>query len=151
MNEYLELDLLTLKSISEDAGRPIDEFAYLSSLESAASDGLLFECRNESMLRGYFTLRELSPTRWFVPMFVVHPEHRNRAVFMSLFTQLARFVNSNNVEILVSNVLRNNRLSINFHQRLGFEVTRENDLGYEFQLKLTDSVRKRWRHLEKYC
>lgn len=151
MNEYFQLDMLTLNKISEEAGKPLDKSAYLESLAKAATDGLLFETRKGQQLQGYFMLRNLEPSIWFVSMFVVHPEHRNKVVFTSLFSQLASFVKSNQVDVLVSNVLRNNELSVNFHRRLGFVVTRENDLGYEFQLTMSEKVRTKWRYLEKYC
>ncbi|KDM93280.1 GNAT family N-acetyltransferase [Photobacterium galatheae] len=149
MNEYLKLDLLTLEQLSKDAGKPIDEALYLQSLHKADQDGLLFECRKQGMLQGYFTLRKLEESTWFIPMFVVHPQHRNKVVFTSLFSQLARFISKHSIQKLVSNVLRNNTLSVNFHQRLGFAVTRENGLGYEFQLIINNKVLSQWKHLEK--
>lgn len=45
MNEYLELDLLTLNAISENAGRPIDELVYFKLLEKAITDGFLFNIK----------------------------------------------------------------------------------------------------------
>ncbi|GAB6263503.1 GNAT family N-acetyltransferase [Photobacterium sp. R1] len=149
MNEYLKLDLLTLAQLSQDAGKPIDEALYLKSLHKADQDELLFECRKQGLLQGYFTLRKLDESTWFIPMFVVHPKHRNKVVLTSLFTQLARFIKKNSVQKIVSNVFRNNTLSVNFHQRLGFVITRENELGYEFQLTINEKVHTQWKHLEK--
>ncbi len=82
-------------------------------------------------------------------MFVVHPQHRNKVVLTSLFTQLARFIRKNSVQKIVSNVFRNNTLSVNFHQRLGFVITRENELRYEFQLTINEKVHTQWKHLGK--
>ena len=127
-----------------------NELAYLKALESAKDMGLLFEYRKAQRLQGYCILKQVSEKQWFVPMFVVHPAHRNKVVFTHLFAQLAHFINAKKAESLISHVLRNNTLSVNFHRRLGFEVTAENALGYEFQLKLNDTMRKKWRYLEKY-
>ncbi|WP_330961017.1 GNAT family N-acetyltransferase [Photobacterium sp. 53610] len=104
---------------------------------------------NKGYFNGYFTLRKLDEPTWIIPMFVVHPQHRNKVVLTSLFTQLARFIRKNSVQKIVSNVFRNNTLSVNFHQRLGFVITRENELRYEFQLTINEKVHTQWKHLGK--
>ncbi|AEF54387.1 GNAT family N-acetyltransferase [Marinomonas posidonica] len=147
MDEYIELDLLTLSKLSEEAGMPIDVNKYQASLASAKEAGLLFECRKNGDLLGYFILRELAKDVWFVPMFVVHPNHRNKVVFWSLFSQLKKFITKHHVVTLISNVYRNNELSNNFHKRLGFFVTRENEHGFEYTLEINDKLRKKWQEI----
>ncbi|ORT50174.1 GCN5 family acetyltransferase [Vibrio sp. qd031] len=147
MDEYIELDLLTLSDLSNEAGKPIDVSHYQASLQVAKESGLLFECRKSGVLQGYFTLRQLNDAAWFIPMFVVHPDYRNKVVFLSLFSQLKNFITAQKVEKLISNVYRNNKLSNNFHKKLGFVVTRESDLGFEYSLCIDTKVRERWQDL----
>ncbi|WP_133504490.1 GNAT family N-acetyltransferase [Marinomonas balearica] len=147
MDEYIALDLLTLSKLSEEADRPIDVSKYRAALALAKHAGLLFECRKNSELRGYFTLRELTKGLWFVPMFVVHPNHRNKVVFWSLFSQLKTFITKHHVVTLISNVYRNNELSNNFHKKLGFLVTRENERGFEYTLEINETLRKKWQEV----
>ncbi|MEZ8274300.1 GNAT family N-acetyltransferase [Vibrio splendidus] len=137
MEEYLELDMLTLESISKAAGFPIERDVYLASRAESIEQGLLFEYRRQDKLIGYVTLRDLGDGQWFVPMFVVHPNYRSKAAFLFLFRSIADQLKNNRSTVLVSNVLRLNELSVQFHKHLGFEVTRENHLGYEFTLDLT--------------
>ncbi|MEZ9387500.1 GNAT family N-acetyltransferase [Vibrio lentus] len=144
MEEYLELDMLTLEAISKEAGFPIEREVYLASRAESIEQGLLFEYRRKDQLIGYTTLRNLGDGRWFVPMFVVHPNHRSKAAFLALFRSIAEILKNNQANVLVSNVLRINELSVQFHKHLGFEITRENHLGYEFTLDLTPDVKDKW-------
>ncbi|MFS1442050.1 hypothetical protein BCU50_009300 [Vibrio sp. 10N.286.46.E10] len=75
MQEYLELDVMTLESISKEAGFPIDRDAYLASRTQSMEQGLLVEYRRRNKLIGYTTLSDLGDGKWFVPMFVVHPDY----------------------------------------------------------------------------
>ena len=144
MEEYLELDMLTLEAISKEAGFPIEREVYLASRAESIKQGLLFEYRRKDQLIGYTTLRNLGDGRWFVPMFVVHPNYRNKAAFLALFRSIAETLKNNQANVLVSNVLRITELSVQFHKHLGFEITRENHLGYEFTLDLTPDVKDKW-------
>ncbi len=144
MEEYLELDMLTLEVISKEAGFPIDRDVYLASRTESIEQGLLFEYRRGDKLIGYTTLRDLGDGQWFVPMFVVHPNYRSKAAFLSLFRSIADNLKNKHSTVLVSNVLRLNELSVRFHKHLGFEITRENHLGYEFSLDLTPEVKDKW-------
>ena len=144
MEEYLELDMLTLEAISKEAGFPIEREVYLASRAESIEQGLLFEYRRKDQLIGYTTLRNLGDGRWFVPMFVVHPNYRSKAAFLALFRSIAETLKNNQANVLVSNVLRINELSVQFHKHLGFEITRENHLGYEFTLDLTPDVKDKW-------
>ncbi|MEZ8881072.1 GNAT family N-acetyltransferase [Vibrio lentus] len=144
MEEYLKLDMLTLEAISKEAGFPIEREVYLASRAESIEQGLLFEYRRKDQLIGYTTLRNLGDGRWFVPMFVVHPNYRSKAAFLALFRSIAETLKNNQANVLVSNVLRINELSVQFHKHLGFEMTRENHLGYEFTLDLTPDVKDKW-------
>ncbi len=69
---------------------------------------------------------------WFVLGFNTHPAHRDANVFRDLFSQIAGLAARRCITALRSNVYRTNRLSMAFHRRLGFRVTREGAKGVEF-------------------
>ena len=141
MQEYLQLDLLTLEQISAQAGRPIEPHVYLRTVEEAKARGHMFECRCNGRLLGYCTVKPLDPGYWFVLMFNTHPQHRSRRVFASLMAQLKKFLQQHQAHTLVSHVFKINHLSVAFHHKMGFKITRGNEHGYEFTLKLDDRVR----------
>lgn len=122
MEEYLELDMLTLEAISKEAGFPIEREVYLASRAESIEQGLLFEYRRKDQLIGYTTLRSLGDGRWFVPMFVVHPNYRSKAAFLALFRSIAETLKNNQANVLVSNVLRINELSVQFHKHLALRL-----------------------------
>ena len=136
MSEYLELDQLTLGEISVAAGNPIDEEAYLKSLEEAKSTGCLFDVRKDGILRAYATLKDLGGGKWFVLMFVTHPQWRTKHTFTELFGEIISHLEKVNAKTLVSNVFKVNKPSIAFHMKIGFNITREAPHGYEFTLDL---------------
>ncbi len=145
MKEYLALDLLTLKDISEQAGRPIEEAAYLESLQGASDAGALFDVRRDGKLLSYATLRDVGDGTWFVLMFVTHPDHRSKQNIGDLFSKIITHLKNVDAKKLVSNVFKVNKLSVGFHRKLGFEVTREADLGYEFTLTLSGNNAAKWQ------
>jgi len=144
MKEYLELTLMTLNTLSEQAGKPINQSAYLASLMQASTQGYLFEYRNNQQLLGYFTVEHMEQQTWFVPILVVHPKHRTRKVFASLLSQFIQFIEAKQATTLISHAFKNNALSIKFHKRLGFNVIRENHIAFEFQLDIHEATKKAW-------
>ncbi|MFS1903244.1 GNAT family N-acetyltransferase [Vibrio lentus] len=102
MEEYLKLDMLTLEAISKEAGFPIEREVYLASRAESIEQGLLFEYRRKDQLIGYTTLRNLGDGRWFVPMFVVHPNYRSKAAFLALFRSIAETLKNNQANVLSS-------------------------------------------------
>ena len=144
MEEYLELTLMTLNTLSEQAGKPINRSAYLASLMQASTQGYLFEYRNHQQLLGYFTVEHMQQQRWFIPILVVHPKHRTRKVFASLLVQFIQFIEAKQATTIISHAFKSNTLSIKFHKRLGFKVIRENQIAFEFQLDITEAIKKTW-------
>ncbi|MCH7314083.1 GNAT family N-acetyltransferase [Acinetobacter sp. ANC 3882] len=145
MKEYLELTLMTLQTLSDQAAKPIDQTAYLASLMTAANQGYLFEYRNNQQLLGYFTVENMENQKWFVPILVIHPNHRTKSVFTALLEQFIQFIEARQVLTLVSHALKNNVLSVNFHKRLGFKIIRENQAAFEFQLDINAATKQTWR------
>ncbi|MGI0117886.1 GNAT family N-acetyltransferase [Zooshikella sp. RANM57] len=144
MKEYLDLTELTLNGISIEAGRPIDGKVYLDSLVNAKELGCLFDVYSNKKLLAYATLKDLGEGKWFVLMFVIHPRYRHKRVFLELFYKIIKHLISVKAKILVSNVFKVNKLSVAFHKKLGFKVTREADIGYEYTLALDDLDTSKW-------
>lgn len=78
MEEYLNLDFLTLGELSEKADKPIDRQVYLDALNQAKMENCLFDVWKDDELEAYATLKNVGDGKWFVLMFVIHPEKRNR-------------------------------------------------------------------------
>jgi len=77
-------------------------------------------------------LNQLSGPSWFVRGFNTHPEHRGASVMRELLQQVSEVALQEGITELRSNVYKTNRLSMAFHRRLGFRVTKENAKGVEF-------------------
>ncbi|MDE1463708.1 GNAT family N-acetyltransferase [Spartinivicinus poritis] len=149
MRDYIDLTLLTLEGISKTAGRPIDEQAYLESIEIAMNHGLLFEVRRNGILLSYATLKDMGSGTWFILMFVTHPYHRTKQVFGELFSKIIAHLETVKACKLVSNVLKVNKLSLAFHRKLGFTITREADIGFEFTMDLDSPNAQHWKQWSK--
>ncbi|USA46870.1 GNAT family N-acetyltransferase [Acinetobacter sp. C26M] len=144
MEEYLELTLITLEGLSEQAGKPIDHASYLASLINASNQGHLFEYRKNKQLLGYFTVEYMELRKWFIPILVIHQKHRSKEVFAALMTQLIRFIEDHQVATLISHALKNNSLSLKFHKRLGFTIIREKQIAFELKLEINDEIKNKW-------
>lgn len=69
---------------------------------------------------------------WFVRAFNTHPQHRTSAVMLELFQAFAVLVKRLGITELRSHVYKTNQLSMSFHHKLGFRITKENAKGVEF-------------------
>ena len=132
VHEILELDLLTLREHTERAGNSLDPEQLRGSIANLLTVSEVAVVRRGGALVAYAMLHPQEDSRWFVTGFNTHPLHRNAPVFKALFSQLMEVVARRGVTSLRSNVYRTNRLSMAFHKRLGFKVTRENPKGVEF-------------------
>ncbi len=138
IDEILALDLLTLREHTELAGDVFDAGTQREKLEQSLAVSEVVAVRREGALIAYAMLRPQEDGRWFVLGFNTHPDHRNGGVFRDLFALLARLAQRHSITSLRSNVYKTNRLSMAFHRRLGFRVTRENPKGVEFTADLAD-------------
>lgn len=68
--------------------------------------------------------------------------HRKYTVVSELFAKIATLAIERRIGELRSHVYKTNRVSIAFHRRLGFLVTRENDKGFEFFITLDELATK---------
>ena len=138
IDEILALDLLTLREHTELAGDVFEAGAQRQKLKQSLEVSELVAVRREGTLIAYAMLQPQENGRWFVLGFNTHPDHRNGGVFRDLFAQLAALAQRCSITSLRSNVYKTNRLSMAFHRRLGFRVTRENQKGIEFTANLVE-------------
>jgi L-amino acid N-acyltransferase YncA len=138
VDEILALDLLTLREHTELAGDVFNAESQRQLLEQTVGTAEVVSVRRDGDLIAYAMLRPQEGERWFVLGFNTHPEHRNATVFRELFAQIANLAQRCSISSLQSNVYRTNRLSMAFHRRLGFTVTRETSKGVEFTASLQD-------------
>lgn len=142
VHEILELDLLTLREHTERAGDQLDPDKLRRSIETALPLSEVAVVRRQGALVAYAMLQHREAGQWFVTGFNTHPEHRSAPVFRALFRQLLEIASRRGITSLRSNVYKTNRLSMAFHARLGFQVTRENAKGVEFTATIPDLLAK---------
>lgn len=142
VHEILELDLLTLREHTERAGDQLDPDRLRKSIESTLPISEVAVVRRNGVLVAYAMLQPQDAGQWFVSGFNTHPEHRSAPVFRALFGQLLAIASRRGITFLRSNVYKTNRLSLAFHARLGFQVTRENAKGVEFTASVSELLAK---------
>jgi GNAT superfamily N-acetyltransferase len=140
LEAIVALDLMTLREHTERAGDILDAATHRQSLKKLLAASEVIEVRREDILIAYAMLCPQEEGRWFVLGFNTHPLHRDGSVFRALFAQLAQLAQRRSITSLRSNVYRTNRLSMAFHRRLGFKVTRENSKGVEFTADMRDLI-----------
>jgi len=138
VEELLALDLLTLREHTELAGDVLDPEGQRSAIERSLAVSELAAVRRDGRLVAYAMLQPQEAGRWFVTGFNTHPAHRSAPVFRDLFAQISTVAARHGISSLRSNVYKTNRLSMAFHRRLGFKVTRENAKGVEFTASVAD-------------
>jgi len=140
IDEMLALDLLTLREHTELAGDVFDAVTQRQKLEQSLAVSEVVTVRRDGALVAYAMLRPQEDGRWFVLGFNTHPDHRDGGVFRDLFALLAGLAKRCSITSFRSNVYKTNRLSMAFHRRLGFRVTRENPKGVEFTTDLAELI-----------
>lgn len=140
INEILDLDALTLKDHTEKAGDEFDETEHKLKVQELLESSCVFWVRRQSKLMGYSATRELDKGHWIIYAFNLHP-HSNRGVVMkSLLTKNLDFLIQRQAITLTSHVYKTNRLSIDFHDKLGFKVRRENEKAVEYHAHIEDII-----------
>jgi Acetyltransferase (GNAT) domain len=140
IEELLALDMLTLRAHTVSAG---DEFnaerQRLSLIASMQVSQICTVRRNEALV-AYAMLKPESAACWFVTGFNMHPLHRTAAVMREIFSSLAVVFDRHRITELRSHVYKTNSLSMSFHKRLGFRITRENDKAVEFFINVEEII-----------
>ncbi|MBB5458341.1 GNAT family N-acetyltransferase [Paraburkholderia sp. Cpub6] len=138
VDELLALDVLTLREHTERAGDAFDVYEHRAKLCESLEINEVCSVRRDGKLVAYAMLRPEAEACWFVGAFGTHPLHRTYTVVNELFGEIATLATERGIGELRSHVYRTNRLSIAFHRKLGFRVTRENDKGFEFFITLDE-------------
>jgi len=144
IDEILALDVLTLTDHTIASGDSFNAVEHLKALSDALEKSALFYVRRNDDLVAYCYLWQKSEGLWFIGGFTVRPQHRNSGVLIALFKQLSEYLTSTNATELQSNVYKTNHLSVAFHKKLGFSVTRENEKGFEFTAHIDVLKDKPW-------
>lgn len=130
--ELLSLDLLTLREHTERAGDRIDAETQAFRIRESLEISQICSVRRNGILVAYAMLNQVTGSTWFVRAFNTHPHYRSAPVFKELLQQLAALARREGILELRSHVYKTNLLSMAFHRRLGFRVTKENEKGVEF-------------------
>lgn len=141
LQEVLDLDLLTLQAHTEQAGDRLDAARWRETLAQSLAVSEVAVVRRGGVLVGYAMMQpRAEPGLWFVTGFNTHPAHRHGVVVRALLQQLLAIAHRRGIVTLQSHVYKTNRLSMAFHARLGFAITRENDKGVEFTASVAELV-----------
>ena len=143
IEEFLALDLLNLREHTERAGDELNAERHRASIEKSLEVSAHCFVRRNGTLVAYAMLQPESSGRWFVTGFNTHPLHRTSPVLRELFSGFAALVQRFGIAELRSNVYKTNRLSMAFHRRLGFRITRENAKGVEFSASVAELAANR--------
>ncbi|MDN7466121.1 GNAT family N-acetyltransferase [Burkholderia gladioli] len=142
VDELLMLDSLTLRAHTEQAGDAFDMNEHRVKLQKALKVNEVCSVRREGRLVAYAMLRPDAEACWFVGAFGTHPLHRTYSVMSELLAKIAALANERGIGEFRSHVYKTNRLSIAFHRKLGFRVTRENDKAFEFFIAVDELASK---------
>ncbi|MBC7954847.1 MAG: GNAT family N-acetyltransferase [Cytophagales bacterium] len=150
--EFLALDRLTLGAQVEQGGKEMSTDQLLRRFEETFPVSQVCTVRRDAMLVAYAMLQPQSETCWFVTCFNVHPLYRTSSVLFELFSEFGSLVRRFGIAELKSNVYKTNQLSLSFHRRLGFRVTRENDQAVEMfttvaEMAANPSIERTFRRL----
>nr|WP_256490364.1 GNAT family N-acetyltransferase [Ideonella oryzae] len=131
-----------MREHTERAGDQFDRDRLRQSIEASLPISEVAVVRRQGALVAYAMLQPQEAGQWFVTGFNTHPEHRSAPVFRVLFGQFLNIASRRGITSLRSNVYKTNSLSMAFHARLGFQVTRENAKGVEFTVNLPQLLAK---------
>lgn len=136
--EILEIDRLVLRDYSS-AGHPnIDLDAHCAALDASK----FAVVRRSKALAAYAYLWPVEGDTWFVGGIAIHPAQKNPSTIRELAQTTVALIRSNEIKTLKSNVFKANTLSVRLHRHIGFTVTRENDIGYEFTLESLGALQR---------
>ncbi len=132
--ELLAFELSVLRDYLKAGHPPLDPQKHRRALLAFFDETKHVCVRRGGGLVAYVSVRPQEAGCWFVRGLAIHPEHKNSAVVRGLLHQFRDLVAHNEISVLRSNVFKANTASVRLHKRLGFKVSRENELGYEFTL-----------------
>ncbi|KPC54852.1 GNAT family N-acetyltransferase [Amantichitinum ursilacus] len=138
LGAILALDLLTLPTHTEQAGDVFDVAQHRASLAAALASAQVVTVERNGQVVAYALLLPDTADCAFVSGFCIHPDWRNASVTQALVSGVFKLARRAGVSTLRSHVYKTNALSLAFHHRLGFTITRENAKAVEFHLPLAN-------------
>lgn len=132
IDELLALDLLTQHADTGATGDGLGPVALRARLAEALPQSRLCVVRRDARVVAYGMITTLSPTKWQVSAFTVHPRFRLPRVMRELLAGMAELIDALQLDELCCHVHKTNRASVRFHRALGFAVREESDKAYEF-------------------
>ncbi|MGI4984547.1 MAG: GNAT family N-acetyltransferase [Janthinobacterium lividum] len=132
VHDILELDLLTLQAHTERAGDVVDADLHRARVQDMLETCTVCPVYRAGRLVAYAALVPESASCWFVRGFNTHPSHRTSAVMGELLSKLSELARQREIVELRTHVYKTNALSMAFHKKLGFHITRENEKAVEF-------------------
>ncbi|WP_424984050.1 GNAT family N-acetyltransferase [Maritalea sp. S77] len=135
LDAIVDLDMLLLKEHTEAAGDRFERESHRQALAQRFDCAEIIDIWRDDELIAYSYIWP-KDDRWFVGGFAIRPDHRNAAIMSELLMQLLERTNASPQVHVESHVYKANRLSMDFHQKLGFEIIRENEKGVAFVHRL---------------
>lgn len=135
LDAIVDLDMALLKEHTEAAGDRLERDAHRQALKQRFGSADIIDIWRADELIAYSFIWPKDDC-WFVGGFAIHPDHRNAAIMSELLMQLLECTNASPQVHVESHVYKANRLSMDFHQKLGFEIKRENEKGVAFVHRL---------------
>lgn len=140
IEEFLELDRLGLPEHPELSSEDLSPAQLRKQFEEVFPISQVCTVCRDGKLVAFAMLQPQSPRCWFITCFSIHPRHRTSSVLRELFSEFGALVQRHGIAELRSNVYKTNRLSLSFHKRLGFRVTRENAEAVEMFVSVADMM-----------
>ena len=140
----MALDDLTLRAHTERSGAKLDLEILEKSRYTAKISDCFFEERVEGRLAAYATIMEKEEGVAGRLTLEEFRKYKSVEDCSDEFRKILQRMLVSEGKYLQSNVYKENKLSIKFHERLGFKITRENDIGIEYTLDLTDTATNKW-------
>jgi N-acetylglutamate synthase-like GNAT family acetyltransferase len=140
IEEFLELDMLGLPEPPELSSEDLSPAQLRKQFEEVFPISQVCTVCRDGRLVAFAMLQPQSPTCWFITCFNIHPRHRTSSVLRELFSEFGALVQRHGIAELRSNVYKTNRLSLSFHKRLGFCVTRENAEAVEMFVSVAEMM-----------
>lgn len=131
LDAIVDLDMVLLKAHTEAAGDRFDRAPHRRALAERLEHAEIIDIWRENELIAYSFVWPKT-NRWFVGGFAIRPDHRNAAIMCELIARLLVCTRTGDQSYVESHVYKTNRLSMGFHQRLGFRTIRENRRGVAF-------------------
>ena len=132
--------MLTLAAHTRAAGVDFSEEQHRKALTATLPKAHIIKIHRAARLAGYAYLWPKENGLWFVGGFAIHPDFRFGRVIAELLQSILELAKVERISSLESHVYKTNTRSLALHNRLGFEIVRENEVGVAFSLNLIENA-----------